>query len=172
MTIDQSFHDISERATRLQTMLRDILLWAVIEGAPEDGDHVLLTRYEEAANDLLGIAHELRVNADLACGRSRRDCRNGLIECQKRTGEITRRFYWDLYSPEAAEGLQVLEGEENGKWRSWTNGLKDALAQCRVPIDDLNQALLQAWMELSEYPRLAHSSSGSVCCDSAPHPTP
>jgi len=157
MTMESAFREISATADGLGATFRDILRWAVVEGVPEKGDHILVSRYDEAANDLLGLLHELRSNADTAARRPPQDysrARRALIECQQRASLVARRFYWELYSPEAVESLNMLQSEGKQEWRSWTTGVKDALAQCRTPIEELNQSLVQAWVELSERPGL------------------
>ena len=163
----QAFRNISERAEHLSATLQDILRWAVTEGVPQGGDHVLVGRYEEATNDLLGVLHELRSNAGAGGHSVPHDfarARHALIECQERASLVARRFYWELYSPEAVEALHMLQSEGRHEWRSWTTGVKDALARCRTPIEELNQSLVQAWLELTERPGLvAHPA---VCCTS------
>ena len=153
MTTQNAFREILEKADGLGATFKDILRWAIIEGVPEAGDHVLVSRYDEATSDLLGLLHELRSNADTAARRFPQDyggTRCALIECQQRALLIARRFYWELYSPEAVESLHLLQGEGLQQWRSWTTGVKDALAGCRAPIEELNQSIFQAWVELSE----------------------
>jgi hypothetical protein len=157
VTTQNAFREILTKADGLGATFKDILRWAIIEGVPEAGDHVLVSRYDEATSDLLGLLHELRSNAETAAHRLPQDygaTRRALIECQQRALLITRRFYWELYSPEAVESLHLLQSEGLQQWRSWTTGVKDALAQCRAPIEELNQALFQAWLELSERPEL------------------
>ncbi len=155
--MQQAFRNISERAENLSATLQDILRWAVIEGVPEGGDHVLVGRYDEATNDLLGVLHELRSNASAGEHHVPFDfarARSALIECQERASLVARRFYWELYSPEAIEALHMLQSEGRQEWRSWTTGVKDALARCRAPIEELNQSVVQAWLELTERPGL------------------
>jgi hypothetical protein len=155
MTMENAFRDILVRAEGLGETFQDFVRWAVIEGVPESGDHVLVSRYDDATSDVLGLLHELRSNADTGARRQPNDysaARRALIECQQRALLIARRFYWELYSPEAAESLHTLESEGLEQWRPWTSGVKDALSRCRAPIEELNQSLFQAWLELSERP--------------------
>jgi len=157
MTMQNAFREILTNAASLGAMFQDILRWAVIEGVPEAGDHVLVSRYDEATNDLLGLLHELRSNAGAGARRPPEDyagARRTLIACQQRAFLIARRFYWELYSPEAVESLHLLQNEGRQQWRPWTIGVKDALARCRAPIEELNQSLFQAWLELSERPAM------------------
>jgi hypothetical protein len=157
MTMENAFREIVVKADGLGETLRDFVRWAVIEGVPESGDHVLVSRYDEATNDVLGLLHELRSKADSSARRQPYDfglARRALIECQQRALLIARRFYWELYSPEAVESLHMLESEGLEQWRPWTGGVQDALSRCRAPIEELNQSLFQAWLELSERPGL------------------
>ena len=157
MTTQNAFRQILGKAGSLAATLRDILRWAVIEGVPDDSDHVLVSRYDEATSDLLGLLQELRSNAETAANEFPQDyrtTRHELIECQQRALLIARRFYWEMYSPEAVDSLRLLQNEGSQQWRSWTTGVIDALALCRAPIEELNHALFQAWLELSERPRL------------------
>jgi len=162
MTTQNAFRAILAKVDSLAATFRDILRWAVIEGVPEAGDHVLVSFYDEATSDLLGLLHEMRSNAETAVHKFPQDygsTRRELIECHQRAFVIARRFYWELYSPEVVDSLHQLQNEGLQQWQSWTTGVKDALAQCRTPIEELNQALFQAWLELSERPGLvAHPS--------------
>lgn len=174
MTMQNAFREILAKADGLGATFKDILRWAVIEGVPEAGDHVLVSRYDEATSDLLGLLHELRSNAETAI-RFPQDysgTRDALIECQQRALLIVRRFYWELYSPEAVESLHLLQSEGLQQWRSWTTGVKDALAQCRPPIEALNQALFQAWLELSERPGLVAHPAVPCPSDALADPGP
>jgi hypothetical protein len=170
MTMQNAFREILIKADALGSTLRDILRWAVIEGAPEKGDHVLVSRYDDATNDLLGVLHEVCALAEPAM-RTRNDymsLRQALVECHQYASQIARRFYWELYSPEAAEALQFLQ-IESPDWRAWTTGVKDALVRCRPPIEELNESMLQAWLELSDRPGLA--AHPEIRCVSGNAPT-
>ena len=163
MSVQQAFRNIAERTEHLSETLRVILRWAVTEGVPQGGDHVLVGRYEEATDDLLGFLHELQSNAGVGGHRGPPDferARRALIECQERASLVARRFYWELYSPEAVEALHMLQSDGRQEWLSWAAGVKDALSRCRAPIEELNQSLIQAWMELTERPGLPAHPAG------------
>jgi hypothetical protein len=71
-----------------------------------------------------------------------------LIECQRQVNEALRKYHWELFSPESVESLALLAEERGVRWSGWCSGVRDALAQCREPLEQLTQLLWRAWVEL------------------------
>src|SRR5262245_35965597 len=103
MTLTGSFQNLVDQLGRLRVSLEDFLRWAVTQGKPEDEDHALVTRYDDATSDLIGLIEEAKDAAqlgrqatmdqvDLVCAR------RALIACQERVNRTSQRFFSELVS--------------------------------------------------------------------------
>lgn len=156
MTLKASFQDLLDKLEHLGTTLEGVLQWAVTEAKPLEEDHVLVSRYDDAISDLIGLIEEAKAAAEegqkAAVGEiNLASTRRALIACQERVNQASQRFFSELVSFEALEALDSLRRERQKHWPEWVSGVKDALDRCRQPIQDVNhQALFQCWQELSE----------------------
>lgn len=140
MSIDTAFRDIVDCCHSLERTFQDVVRWAVTEAAPPDEEHVLVTRYEDAIDDVLGALHSASLAASMGrlsvCGAPNIAARRAaLIECQRHVNEVVRRYHWELFSPESVESLSLLAEERGVRWSGWSSGVRDALAQCREPLE-------------------------------------
>lgn len=155
MTLKSSFQVLANKIERLGATFEELLQWAVTEGKPEQEDHVLVTRYDDATNDLIGLIQEARAAASqgqkAVTGQANlSDARQALITCQERINQVAQRFYTDMISFEALKTLDKLANEQRKQWPQWVSGVKDALDQCLQPIAEVNQSLFDCWQELSD----------------------
>ena len=155
MTMRSAFQNVLEKTESLHQALDELLHWAVTEGKPAQEDHVLVSRYDDAVSEFVGLLREAKDFAERGCRAAVSpidlpEARQAIIECQRRASEISQRFFRDLASREALDALNTLGLEQRKRWLEWVRGVKDALDHCRQPIEDLNQALFQCWQELSE----------------------
>src|SRR5215813_9759714 len=167
MTLTGSFQDLGDKLERLRVALEEFLQWAVTQAKPVDEDHTLVSRYDDATSDLIGLIEE----AGAAAQQGRQatmgeinlaDARRALIACQGRMNRVSQRFFSELVSFESLKALESLAKERRKQWPQWVSGVKDALDRCRQPIDDVNQALFQCWQELSERASLVSVSVKST----------
>src|SRR5262245_48840139 len=167
MTLTDSFQELVDKLECLRVTLEEFLQWAVTQGKPVDEDHVLVSRYDDATSDLIGLIEEARDAAhqgqqatigqmDLACARLAQ------IACQERVNRVSQRFFSELVSFESLKALDSLAKERRKQWPQWVSGVKDALDRCRQPIDDVNQALFRCWQELTERASLVSVSLQTV----------
>src|SRR5262245_20155194 len=99
---------------------------------------------EAAADCSRAVAHPLDVDG----------ARRALIACHEKFSRAAQEFSSGLVSYERIAELKQFGEERGGEPRAWTNGVIAALEQCRGPIDDVNDALVLCWQELTE--RLGH----------------
>src|SRR5215510_9147793 len=167
MTLTGSFQDLVDKLERLRVTLDDFLQWAVTQGKPVDEDHVLVSRYDDATSDLIGLIEEARTAVQQGQQATMgemdpADARRALIACQERVNRVSQRFFSELVSFESLKALDSLAKERRKQWPQWVSGVKDALDRCRQPLDDVNQALFQCWQELSERASLVSVSVSST----------
>ena len=154
MTSVDSFQLLITRLDALLATLRDLLQWAVTEGKPVDHDHVLVSRYEESVVELIADVEEARCIANAAHLKLSRHnelteaCR-ALVSCQRRSHEISKRFFIELVSFPALSNLERLAAEKREPWGSWVQGVKDALGRCQIPLADVDEAIVGCWQEVS-----------------------
>jgi hypothetical protein len=73
--------------------------------------------------------------------------------------QIARRFASELVSYERLADLSGLGRERRGEWLAWTGSVKQAIEDCRYPLDQAADALFACWQEIAER---AGTSSVSV----------
>lgn len=155
MTLADSFEDLMRRLDDLLAVLRDVLQWAVTQGKPATDDHVLASRYEEMATELIARTEEARCIANAGkLGLTGQDDFAGagraLVSCQECVNGISRTFFSDIVSFEALADLDNLAAEQQEHWGPWVRGVRDALDQCWRPIEAVNESLIQCWKSLTE----------------------
>jgi hypothetical protein len=170
MTLKSSFQDLVDNLEHLRATLEELLQWAIIEGKPEQEDHVLVSRYDDATSDLAGLVEEARAAARqgqqaVANRMDMVSARQALIACQERMNQVSQRFFSEMISFEALKALDSLAKERRKAWPQWVSGVKDALYQCRQPIEDVTHTLLECWKSVSEHIALASVSMKAISSD-------
>lgn len=155
MTLKSSFQELADKLDRLRATFEELLQWAITQGKPEHEDHVLVNRYDDATNDLIGLIEEARAAAQLglqaiARQASLSEARNAMIVCQSAINKVSKRYFSEMISFEALKALDSLADERRKQWPQWVSGVKDALDQCRSPIEEVSVALFECWQEVSE----------------------
>ena len=155
MTLKSSFQDLAEKLDRLRATFEELLQWAITQGKPEHEDHVLVNRYDDATNDLIGLIEEAIAAVQLGLqavegAASVGKARNALIVCQAAINKVSKRYFSEMVSFEALKALDSLAKERRKHWPQWVSGVNDALDQCRAPIEEVSRALFECWQEVSE----------------------
>jgi hypothetical protein len=75
--------------------------------------------------------------------------RRYLGESQSIFQELEQLYYGDLVSHERLTYLERL-GNRGSERRAWIDSLKDALEQCRNPMQETSRAFVVCWQELTE----------------------
>lgn len=155
MTLIDSFELLITRLDALLATLRDLLQWAVTQAKPLAHDHVLVSRYEDLVVELIAGVEEARCSANAAqLQLSNRNELAGaclaLVDCQRQSNRVARRFFIELVSFEALSNLERLAAEKREPWASWVQGVMDALRRCRTPITDVDEAIICCWQEVSD----------------------
>jgi small-conductance mechanosensitive channel len=154
MTLKSSFQDLADKLDRLRATFEEILQWAITQGKPEHEDHALVGRYDDATNDLIGLIEEAIAAAQPAlqsvAQTNLSEERRALIICQSAINKVSKRYFSEMVSFEALTALDSLAKERRKQWPQWVSGVKDALDQCRMPIEEVSRALFECWQEITE----------------------
>lgn len=156
MTIQQAMTTMAEKLTNLEQAL-DHLSWAIVQGQPpldaDDGSPA--GHFDDLVLEMRGWVVEAKdsIRDDRWCieGQiSLPHLRRTLVTCQEYCLKITDLFHERLASPQCASNLRQLVRDRGPEWQQWALGVRDALEHCRVPIFEMNQALIQCCQEASE----------------------
>lgn len=156
MTLDTTIHELDSRLAAMQARQEE-LLWAVVEAQPAGEGHALADSLGDAVQD--GLSHLRQARQALreaTVGNSSvRDSltavARGLVECQREVTRASDIHHDRLLDATTLRGLHDMARERSGSWRSWARGVEDALTQCRLPLHDVNQALLEAWNSITQH---------------------
>lgn len=168
MSLATAFAELHARVTQLEQAL-DNLLWAVVQGQPQqEPGHALIDYYEAAASDLAGLSQEARAAAarGLAAAstpQSVAGVRQALIAVQEQFNRLSGSYYQELVCFERLDGLSRLMRRNSSELARWAQGVSDALHRCPQPLYEVSQALFCCWQSLSERacPDAATSSTGA-----------
>jgi hypothetical protein len=169
MTMQQSFLALASALDELDRAF-DHLIWAVAQGQPIAKGHnegSPAGALDDAVQELRGWVAEAQQCLDAPLGRPAADASpayRALVDCQRYAVLLAERFNHRLAAPDALTTLGLLSRGDDAGWQSWAFGVRDAIERCRVPLHELNAALLQCWQELaalSQLPNLTVSARRS-----------
>lgn len=158
MTLEQAFHELDTRLAELQQTF-DNVLWAIVQGQGSGWSHAVLDHYDAAAHDAVGLLHDAR--AATLVGDGAPDLvrmRSALVTAQKQFNALTICFYTQLIAYDRKTTLYSLR-RKGRAWKTWINGVDDALEQCPQPLYEMSQALLRCWQELVDRANLLYVSA-------------
>jgi hypothetical protein len=143
--LPSSLHQLHEALNELEVTLGD---------TPRDDESALADDLESVVIDLMGTLHEARrasLNAQraLAPPHDLDRARRALTLCQDRFHRLEKQFASGLVSYEKLAELARLGNERRG-WLPWANTVKQAIDQCRRPLERTSKALAACWEELAE----------------------
>ena len=151
MTLEAVFKDLSLRWERLIEELEQGLLWSVTQMKPEE-EHALAHHYVDGATDLLDLAR----NGLTACRSvvegtlSLAQTGKALLLSQEQYNALAELYQSRLASRIRLRRLRRFGAEKGGAWQDWANHVRDALARCRLPLDELNRGWFGCWQELTD----------------------
>lgn len=154
MAIEPVFLDLVRKFDALREALQGLALTA-IEDRPAHGQVLLVERLGDLVEDLRGWAEEARAAAGQASDALHHPAdftlaRRALSAANELVLRLERRFFDEAVAHGTVSELLRFSGQRGGEWQSWTRGTVQALDVCRVPLGELDQALLRAWQELGE----------------------
>ena len=153
MPLEMAFHDLSARLQRLLDTFLGVRL-TVVEDKPLRDEVALVDRFGDAVEDLVGWTREALAQgreAEQAVGHPLDTYRASktLTNCQERFNRLAGQFS-ELISYERMADLHRFGRRRGGEWLRWTGTVRQALDDCRLPLQETNQALFMCWQELSE----------------------
>jgi uridylate kinase len=153
MEREATLRELSVQLHKLSDSLDAIKV--VIGGQPQERKTELVDGLEGTVLDTMGILSEARKSA-LAVKKAIDDqkgpdeVRSALAECREHFQRAQQRFTKELGSRETLIQLAQLGNERGSEWKHWAASVKDAIEQCRQPLEEVNQALASCWRELAE----------------------
>lgn len=166
MSLTTAFAELHARVTQLEQAL-DNLLWAVVQGQPQQAPgHALIDYYEAATSDLVGQSREAKEAATrglaaASAPQGMANVRQSLITAQEQFNKLSESFYQDMVCFERLDGLNRLMRRHDNELAKWAQGVSDALHRCPQTFYEVNQALFGCWQALSERACLNASASQS-----------
>jgi len=153
--LEKAFQELSVRLRKLRDTFLGVRL-TIVEDKPLRDDVVLVDRFGDAIEDVLGWIEEAlaaATEAEQAVGNApdMYRARRALTTCQERFHRFDQQYSSELVSYERLDELARFGRQRGGEWRRWASAVKQALEQCRQPLQDVNQALFLCWQELAEH---------------------
>jgi hypothetical protein len=154
MAIEPVFLDLVRKFDALRDALQGLAL-TTIEDRPVHGEVLLVERLGDLVEDLRGLTEEAREAARQAQDALAHPAdfnlgRRALGAASERFIQVEYRFFGEAVSPGTIAELRRFGRHRGREWLSWTGGAVQALEACRMPLRELDEALLQAWQELGE----------------------
>jgi hypothetical protein len=126
-----------------------------VEDRPLRDEVLLVERLGNAVDDLQGWLEEAVAAAGEALQAVRHPldgyrAREALALAHERFLRLEHKFFSDGVSYEEIDELSRFGRRRGREWLGWTGSVVQALDQCRVPLREVDEALLACWQELSE----------------------
>jgi len=146
------------RLTFAYAALRDALQslgLTVIEDRPPQDEILLVERLGNLVEDLRGWAEEGSLAADqaqqaIAHPADLHRARRSLAQANERLIVVEYRFFSEAVAYDTTHALLSFGRQRGREWLGWSKSVVDALGACRAPLRALDEACLQAWLELAE----------------------
>jgi hypothetical protein len=154
MAIEAAFQNLIEKFDAVREALTSLRLTAV-EDRPLRDEVLLVERLANAVDDLIGWREEA---ADAAADGQKAvrhpldgyGAREKLALAHDGFIRLKYTFFSEGVSYEEINELTRFGQRRGREWLGWTRSVVQALDQCRTPIRELDEALLQCWRELAE----------------------
>jgi hypothetical protein len=152
--IEATFQALTANFEALRDAVASLRL-TVVEDRPPRNEVLLVERLGDAVEDLGGCLEEAAAAAAAALGAVAHPldghrARQALALAHERFIRAEYKLVFGLISAEQLEELARFGRRRGDEWLGWTGSVLQALEQCRVPLNEADEALLSAWQELSE----------------------
>lgn len=163
MALETTFRMLTVKLRRLHGILKAVVL--TVGDQPTQRGTVLADELENALLDMMGRLEEARTAAWAAekavalpvdIDRARR----ALAICQEGFHRVETKFAEQLVCYERLRDLNSLGRERGGEWKSWAGSMKNAIEECRAPLEKVRKALAGCWQELVEHAGKTPVSTG------------
>jgi hypothetical protein len=153
MALEATFRELFVQVRKLHDILNAVLL--TVGDKPTRRGAALVDGLENTVLDMLGLVENARtaaraaekaVAAPMDLDRARR----ALAKCQEHFHRLEMQFANELVSYEKLKNLASLGSERGGEWKAWAGSMKDAIEECRHPLEEVGKALIACWQELAE----------------------
>jgi hypothetical protein len=153
MALEATFRELTLSLLQLDEALSALQM--TVGDKPLRDEAAVADALESAVLDLRGSVHEARSSAAEALKAvgyppDLDKARRMLAVCQDHAHAIERQFSSDLVSYDKLRELARVGSERGGEWLPWANSLKQAIEECRSPLQHLNVVLSRCWQELAE----------------------
>jgi hypothetical protein len=153
VALEATFRLLSFQLQNLADNLQVLCL--TLGDKPLEGDVALVDHLENTVLDMTGLLQDAMlstreaqkaVEPPLDLERARR----ALSTCQKLFRRIEQEFSANLVSYEKLKDLTALGSKRSREWFSWTRAVKQGIELCRIPLDQVGNALVECWQEFAE----------------------
>lgn len=139
----------------------------VMLGDKPRSEAAIVDGIENSVLAILGLLHESNDAAANALKRVEYPAdfdraRRSLAVCQERCHHIERQFSVELASYDKLFELARVGRERGREWLTWSNALRQAIEDCRAPLQSLSVALSRCWQELAERLGMTNISVQSI----------
>ncbi len=152
MSLEATFEALYARSTELREAFADLRM-AVVEDGPRSGAPALLDQLGDATTDLLGWLEEAVETAAAAFHQAksgdRTTLQSALLRCHEQVRAIDHHFATDLFTVERLLAVADLGRERGRAWKLWSSTVQQSLGHCRHGLLAANQAVLDAWREIT-----------------------
>jgi hypothetical protein len=154
VAMEENFADLVKTWRHLHENVQALRITAV-EDQPAEGAVLLIERCADAAEDLLGwAALGLSAGADAQQGigviPNVSRAKHSLKTSQRHFGKLDDQFFV-FASYERVSELIRFGRRRRGEWLAWVDSLREAMSQCREPIQQVRDALVSCWDGLAEH---------------------
>jgi hypothetical protein len=155
VALEESFADLMKTWRQLHESVQALRITAV-EDQPAEGAVLLIERCADAAEDLLGwaalgLAAAADAQQDTGVIPNVARARHSLKTSQQHFGKLDDQFFI-FASYERISELIRFGRRRRGEWLAWVHGIREAISQCREPIQHVRDALASCWDGLAERP--------------------
>jgi len=152
MALEATFRGLTTSLQKLNDVVN--ALHITLEDKPQHDEAAVADDLTDKTLELLGLVHDVRKAAvrgrqSLKHPPDLDQARRSLTLCQQRFHKIEQSFSSDLVSYEKLKEL-IRVGRRGKEWAAWARGTKEAIEQCRLPLDVASKALAACWQELAE----------------------
>jgi len=128
----------------------------VVEDQPAEGSVILVDRYSDAVDDVLGCLEEALANAQDAkraalAADSPDRIRQALSASHCTWLRLSRHYAQELIDYERLTELTRFTRKNGREWASWLEAVRSAVEQHTEIMSSIDRVLLRSWEEMTEH---------------------